>query len=172
VTLALLVTWSLAQFPPAPPGADAKALPTASATARLHFLTGDVSTAIDWANRGLKKEPKVCKAMAKDLAEYGYLVGKYDELTLDEARQVLELDRRISPDEPGRLSKPVIERFVRGPMMRARAWARQGAAGQAVAFVGDVLKVDPSNVEAKALRAKLLAIADGGVWVDPPDAGP
>jgi len=158
--------------PPVPPGGDGKGLAPASATARLYFIAGDIPTAIDWANRGLKKEPKVCKAMAKDLAEYGYLVGKYDELTLDEARQVLALDRRISAKEPGRLSKPVLARFVRGPMMRARDWARQGAAVQAVAFVDDVLKVDPSNAEARALRAQLLAVADGGVWVDSPDAGP
>jgi len=51
-------------------------------------------------------------------------------------------------------------------MARARLWAEQGAAGEAVKFVDDVLTVDPSNADAKALRAQLLAAADGGVAWD------
>jgi hypothetical protein len=53
-----------------------------------------------------------------------------------------------------------------GPMARARLWAEQGAAGEAVKFVDDVLTVDPANAEAKGLRAQLLAVADGGVVWD------
>lgn len=161
--LALLVT----QAPPPMPGGPPQMLgPTAIETARLYFLAGDLSTAREWGKRGLKKEGKVCKPFLKDLAEYAFLAGKFEELTLDEARQVLALDRRLSPKEPGRLTKPVQERFVRGPMKRAEAWASQGAALEAVRFVDDVLKVDPGNVEAKALRASLLEAGDGGVTWD------
>lgn len=162
----LVIVVSQAPPPPAPPGA--LSAPTAIETARLYFLAGDLSTAREWGQRGLKREAKACKPMLKDLAEYAFLMGKSEELTLDEARQVLVLDKRISPKEPGKLTKKVIERFVVGPMKRAEAWAMQGAAGEAVRFVDDALKVDPSNVEAKALRARLVDIADGGA---PWDAG-
>jgi hypothetical protein len=161
--LAMLVT----QVPPPPQaGGAATPAPTAVESARLYFLAGDLSTAREWAQRGLKKEAKVCKPLLKDLAEYAFLMGKSGELTIDEARQVLVLDKRISPKEPGKLTKKVSERFVVGPMKRAEAWAAQGAAGDAVRFVDDALAVDPSNAEAKALRARLLEIADGGVARD------
>lgn len=150
----------------APPPAGGALAPTAIETARLYFLAGDLVTARDWLQRGLKKEAKVCKPALKNLAEYAFLMGKSEELTLDEARQVVELDKRLSPKEPGKLTKKVSERFVLGPMKRAEAWAAQGAAGEAVRFVDDALKVDPSNAEAKALKARLLELADGGVAGD------
>lgn len=168
--LVALLSLAVTQAPPLPPGLEgSKVAPTALETARLYFLAGDVANAKGWAQRGLKKEAKTCKPLLRDLAEYAYLIGKYDELTLDEARQVLELDRRISPKARGKLTVRIEERFVTGPLKRARDWAVQGAAAEAVAFVDDVLKVEPGHAEAKALRLELLSAADGGVW--PGDAG-
>jgi hypothetical protein len=95
-------------------------------------------------------------------------MGKFDPLTLDEAKQVFTLDRRLSPAAMGNLTKPLYERFVLGPLARARLWAAQGAAGEAIAFVDDVLFVDPGNADAKGLRLQLVAAVDGGV---PFDAG-
>ncbi|MBL8918278.1 MAG: hypothetical protein JNJ54_05420 [Myxococcaceae bacterium] len=162
--LGLLVT----QAPPPTAGGPGALAPTAIETARLYFIAGDLVTAREWLQRGQKKEAKVCRPALKSLAEYAFLLGKSEELTLDEARQVVELDKRISPKEPGKLTRKVIDRFVVGPLKRAEAWAMQGAAGEAVRFVDDALKVDPANPEAKALRARLLDIADGGA---PWDAG-
>lgn len=169
--LSALLTVFLAQPMPMPvvdPAAKALA-PTAIETARLYFIAGNLPAAREWGQRGLKKEAKACKPMLRDLAEYSFLLSKYEALTLDEAKQMLILDRRISPKAVGKLTSPVIERYVTGPMARARLWAEQGAAAEAVKFVDDALVVDPSNVDAKALRRRLLDVADGGVsW----DAGP
>lgn len=162
--LTVFLSVALAQDPMA-----ARALaPTAIETARLYYLAGDLRSSREWCERGLKKERKRCQPFLRSLAEYEFLMGKYDELSLAEAATVVQLDRGLSPGEPGKLTKPVLERYVRGPMMRARDWAAQGASGEAVRFVDDVLKVDPKNDEAKQLRAELLAQADGGV---PADAG-
>jgi hypothetical protein len=157
----------LSQAPPALPGpGDSKRPPKASESARLYFLAGDLAAAREWCERGLKKERAVCKPFLEHLASYAYLVGRYAPLTPDEAREVLVLDRKLSPSAPGRLTTPVLERFVLGPLTRARLWAEQGAAGEAVTFVEAALRVDPSNAEARALRAHLLDVADGGVRRD------
>jgi hypothetical protein len=153
--LSALMWLSLSQAPmPSQPLA-----PTAFETAKLYYLAGNLSSAQEWCERGKKKEGKLCGPFLKTLAEYKFLMGKFEELTLDEAAQVLVLDKKLSPKEPGKLTKPVLERYVRGPMMRAEGWANQGAAGEAVKFVDDVLKVDPKNAEAKALRLRLLELA-------------
>jgi tetratricopeptide (TPR) repeat protein len=169
---ALFLAVVLAQLPPLPaglPGVDAKKPQMkASETAKLYYLAGDLSTAREWCERGLKKEGPVCKPFLKHLAEYAFLLGKFEPLTLGEAKQVIELDRRLSPAAAGKLTKPVQERFVLGPLARARAWAIQGAPGEAIRFVDEALQVDPTNADAKALRLQLLAAADGGV---PFDAG-
>ncbi|MDP3499452.1 MAG: hypothetical protein Q8S33_03940 [Myxococcales bacterium] len=147
-------------------GGDKALAPTAIETARLYFIAGNIPSAREWGQRGLKKEAKLCKPLLKNLAEYSFLLSKYEALTLDEAKLMIVLDRRISPKAVGKLTTPVIERYVTGPMVRARLWAEQGAAGDAVKFIDDVLTVDPSNADAKALRAQLLAVADGGVVWD------
>lgn len=162
LALALLVT----QAPPLPPGGKQLIAPTAIETARLYFLAGDLSTSREWCERGLKREAKVCKPLLKDLAEYKFLMSKFEELTLDEAKQVIVLDRRISPKEPGKLTRPIVERYVNGPMTRAKLWAEQGAAAEAVRFVEDALKVDPTNADARALLKQLGTLADAGVSLD------
>ncbi|MBL8935243.1 MAG: hypothetical protein JNM69_11870 [Archangium sp.] len=162
LALALLVT----QAPPLPPGGKQLIAPTAIETARLYFLAGDLSTSREWCERGLKREAKVCKPLLKDLAEYKFLMSKFEELTLDEAKQVIALDRRISPKEPGKLTRPIVERYVNGPMTRAKLWAEQGAAAEAVRFVEDALKVDPTNADARALLKQLGTLADAGVSLD------
>ena len=156
----------LSQPMPMPPGADKALAPTAIETARLYFIAGNLPLAREWGQRGLKKEAKVCKPLLKDLAEYSFLLSKYEALTLEEAKSMIALDRRISPKAVGKLTTPVVERYVTGPMGRARLWAEQGAAGEAVKFVDDALTVDPANVDARALRAQLLAVADGGIAWD------
>jgi hypothetical protein len=164
---AFFISSVLAQPMPSPVAPADKALaPTAIETARLYFIAGNLPSAREWGLRGLKKEAKVCKPLLRDLAEYAFLMSKFDELTLEEAKQVLILDRRISPKANGKLTTPVIGRYVTGPLARAREWAEQGAAGEAVKFVDDAIIVDPSNAEAKALRRRLLEVVDGGVSWD------
>ncbi len=162
----LMVVLSQPMPMPGVGSADKALAPTAIETARLYFVAGDLPSARQWGQRGLKKEAKLCKPLLKDLAEYSFLLSKYEALTLEEAKLMITLDRRISPKSVGKLTAPVIERYVTGPMVRARAWAEQGAAGEAVKFVDDALIVDPTNADARALRTRLLSVADGGVAWD------
>ncbi|MCA3013114.1 MAG: hypothetical protein INH41_12035 [Myxococcaceae bacterium] len=163
---ALVLAVLLCQAPALPGAPGSKRPPKASETAKLYFLAGDLASAREWCERGLKQERAVCKPFLERLASYAYLVGRFAPLTPDEAREVLALDRALSPSSPGQLTKPVQERYVLAPLRRARLWAERGAAGEAVPFVDEALRVDPSNVEAKALRARLLDMADGGAPLD------
>jgi len=166
--ISALLTVVLAQPMPMPfvdPAVKALA-PTAFETSRIYFIAGNLPSAREWGQRGLKKEAKACKPLLKDLAEYSFLLSKYEALTLDEAKQMLILDRRISPKAIGKLTSPVIERYVTGPMARARLWAEQGAAAEAVKFVDDALLVDPANADARTLRRRLQDVADGGISWD------
>ena len=165
--LSLILAVVVTQAPPLPPpGVKQMIGPTAIETARLYFLAGDLTNSREWCERGLKREAKVCKPLLKDLAEYKFLMSKFEALTLDEAKQVIALDRRISPKDQGKLTKPIFERYVNGPLARAKLWAEQGAAAEAVRFVEDALKVDPANADARALLKQLTALADAGMPLD------
>lgn len=142
--LALMLT--LASNPTA---AAAKKLPPAGETAKLFFLAGDLAKAVEWATRGLKTDAKNCKPMLKALAEYGFLANHTDEFTPAQARDFIKYDRAISPAAPGKLTQPIIERFVTGPLVRA---AQTTDKAEAKSIVERVLLVDPKNPEALSLQ--------------------
>lgn len=158
-----LLSLLLTQAPPMPPMPGKQLAPTAYETAQLYFISGDLPASREWAKRGEKREAAKCKPFLKTLAEYAYLMGKYEELTVDEAKQVLALDAKLSPKERGKLTRPVFDRHVAGPLQRAKLWAEQGAASEAIGFVDGALAVDPNNADAKALKKLLLSLGDGGV---------
>ncbi len=182
--LALCLTVLLAAPPPAgaapmglPP--SKKVVPPAGETAKLFFLAGDVAKAVEWAQRGLKTDPKRCKPMLKALAEYGFLAGKRDDFTPEQARAFLEWDRAISPGVPGKITEPVIARFVTVPLSNARAMALAGQRERARTAVLAVLAVDPKHAQALALEKELaLGGPDAGAAGPapsapaPPDGGP
>ncbi len=130
------------------------AAPQPSANARLYFLAGDLSKAVEWAKRCVATEPEVCRPMLKALAEYAFLANHTDELTLEQARDFIAYDRVVSATVPGKLTKPVIARFVTGPLARAHELMASDAA-QAKSLVERVLTVDPANAEALKLRKAL-----------------
>jgi tetratricopeptide (TPR) repeat protein len=153
-----IVLLVLVQTPPTMMGQPTAAPgPKASETAKLYFIAGDLKSAREWAERGLRREAKRCRPILRDLAEYAFLMSRYEPLTSEQARLVLELDRRLSPQQPGKLTRPVIERYVEGPLNRAKAWVEQGAASEAVQFVDEALAVDPHNAEAIQLKNTLLS---------------
>lgn len=168
--LALVVSIVVLQAPPAaPPPRQGKPKlapgPTASETAKLFFLAGDLGTAQEWARRGLKREPKTCGPLNKLLAEYNFLVNHIDEFTPDQARSFLDLDRKISPTVRGQITQKAFQRFVTKPLELAREQAR-GDVPRALQLLDQVLFVDPKNVEALALKSQLTA------GRKPADAGP
>lgn len=93
--------------------------------------------------------------MLKALAEYGLLANHTDEFTLEQARDFLKWDAAISPGAPGKLTQPIIDRFVTRPLAQARLLASSDATG-AKAVVSQVLAVDPKNVDAAALLKTLM----------------
>lgn len=167
--LALALAAVLAQAaPPAKDKAKEKPLapaPTAAETAKLFFLAGDLQRAQEWVVRGLKKEPKTCGALKKLLAEYAFHANHVDELSLEDAKTFLELDRKISPTVRGKLTEKAFARYVTKPLELARARGAGDVPG-ALELVGRVLEVDPQNADALGLKKELEGRRNR------PDAGP
>jgi hypothetical protein len=131
---------------------DAGAAPTPRELAQLYFLAGDLRRAVDAGRRCLQLEGKKgCEPFYRALVEYQALILKNEQLTLAEAKSYLEWDRLISPKQPGKLTIPVLQRYVEDPLVAARAALDAGDAKKAKALAQRALEVDPTNAEAKAL---------------------
>ncbi len=124
--------------------------PAPADTARLFFLAGDLAKAADWANRGVKDDPKRCGPLVKALAEYAFLANHTDEFTPSQARNFIKWDKAISPGRPGKITQEVIDRFVNAPLKRAEA-VKESDKAQATEIITHVLEVDPGNAEARTL---------------------
>lgn len=161
--IALALTVLIAAAPPekAPP----KVTPPASETAKVYFLAGDLARAQEWAQRGLKREPKTCVPLNRWLAEYASMVSHLDEFTPEQAKRFLEFDRQISPTVRGKLTLKAVQRYVTFPIGIARARAA-GDRASALTLLDQVLYVDPTSAEAMALKKELLEGGNRG------DAGP
>jgi hypothetical protein len=144
----------------APPPAE-RASPPASDMAILYFLAGDLRRAVETARSGMKTDAVRCKALYPLLVEYEFLIPKRDALTVDEAKSFLEWDRKISPKAQGKLTTGVYRQYVETPIIHARTAHLGGDAARAKQMVADVLKIDPKNPDALALKA-LIDQADGG----------
>ncbi len=166
--LALALTLLVSQVaPPVAKKANPKLAPgpTAYDTAKLFFLAGDLATAQEWARRGLKREPKTCGPLNAQLAEYNFLANHIDEFTPTQAKDFLELDRKISPTVRGKITEKAFTRFVGKPLELATGQAK-GDVPRALQLVEQVLAVDPKNPDAVALKARLTSAGNR------PDAGP
>jgi hypothetical protein len=137
---------------------DAGSAPTPREMAQLFFLAGDLRRAVDAGRRCVQLEgKKKCEPFYRALVEYEALIHKNDELTPEEARAYLEWDRLVSPQQPGKLTKPVIARYVEGPLEAGRQALSNGDHAAAKQAAERVLKVDPKNAEAKKLLADATA---------------
>jgi hypothetical protein len=131
---------------------DAGSVPTPRELAQLYFLAGDLRRAVDAGRQCVQREgKKKCEALYRALVEYEALIPRNEELTPAEAKSYLEWDRVISPNEPGKLTRPVFARYVEEPLAAARAAAGTGDAKKAKALAERVLQVDPQNADAKRL---------------------
>ncbi len=154
LALALALSLVAAQAPAGKPGTSA---PPPSETARLYFLAGDLAKAQEWARSCRAKAP-ACAALLPLLADYAFQAGHVDEFDPARARAFLQLDRKISRDVPGKLTRPVIDRFITHPLELAKAQRKAGSRDAAARIARQVLDVDPTNDEALALIAR----PDGG----------
>jgi hypothetical protein len=151
---------------PPPPGGKPGPGPSAYETAKLFYLTGDLLKAEETARHGLQDDPKRCKALLKLLAEYAYLANHVDEFTPEQAKQFIELDKKITPDGIGKLTQKALDRYVEKPLNIARLRAQAGDAVGARAICADILKIYPKHPDTVAFL-KSLDAPDAGS----PDAG-
>ncbi|MBK7863988.1 MAG: hypothetical protein IPJ65_36360 [Archangiaceae bacterium] len=150
------VTSLLLLAAPAPGLADAGPAPTPRELAQLFFLAGDLRRAVDAGRRCMQLEGrKKCEPFYRALVEYQALIPKNDQLTLAEAKAYLEWDRFVSPQQPGKLTEPVLSRYVEEPLSTARAAWQGGDEKSARKLAERVLEVDPKNADAKALLKQL-----------------
>jgi hypothetical protein len=156
---ALYLTLALLQLPPQ----KALGAPSRSETAKLFFLAGDLGKAQEIARAGVnsKTDGTKCKALLKLLAEYAFLANHIDELTPEQARQLLELDAAIAPGGVGKLTQKAVERFIDRPLSIARLRAQAGDVAAAASIARDILNVDPKHAETLAFL-KALEARDGG----------
>jgi hypothetical protein len=161
LALLLLVVSVPPAGPAAPKPPKPAAGPTAYDTAKLFFLAGDLANAQEWVRRGLKREPKTCGPLNKLLAEYNFLASHIEEFTPEQARDFIELDRKISPTVRGKVTEKAWARFVTKPLELAHDQA-PGDVPRALQLVKQVLFVDPKNPEALALEAELTHPKDAG----------
>ena len=135
--------------------------PPASDMAILYFLAGDLRRAVDTARAGLTSDAKRCKALYPMLVEYEFLVPKREEMTVEQARDFLAWDKKISPKSRGKLTGFVVQRYVETPLRAAQVQLKGGDVARARKLIDDALTVGPANTDGLALRAQLGA----------PDAG-
>lgn len=149
--LPLLILLAAPAQPLGPPP-DAGVAPTAREMAQLFFLAGDLRRAVDSAKRCIQVEGrKKCEPLYRALVEYEALIRKNEELTPAEAKSYLEWDRFISPKEPGKLTRPVLRRWVEEPLQSARIVMQAGDKKAAKTAIEKVLQIDPKNGDAKRL---------------------
>jgi hypothetical protein len=144
LAVAMILSQSGAARGPAPKGVEA---------VQQAFVLGELARATEAARACARKEPRVCKPLVRSLGQYAPLAKLGDKLTAVQARQLLDLDRQISPRVTGAISKRAIEKFVTAPLDLARHHAQQGNAASARVIAQQVLEVDPLNPEARALAA-------------------
>jgi hypothetical protein len=116
-------------------------------SARRSFQAGDLARAQAFV-RPCARAEKRCRARLEALARYAFLVRQRDTFTAAQAAALLELDRALSPERPGALTLPVLERFVHAPLRLARARLEAGQVLDAWALVAAVQQLDPANAEA------------------------
>ena len=82
---------------------------------------------------------------------------KNEHLTRAEAKAYLEHDHLISPQQEGKLTAPVRQRYVSDPLASAQRAADAGERDKALALVNAVLEVEPANDAANKLLKDLRA---------------
>lgn len=154
----MLTTLILSAFlSAAPEGVD-------PATVTFVFRAGDLPRARDIALKCRKFAPKVCGKMFRGLVDYQFLIPRSDALSLAEAKQLIALDRMLSPEEPGRLTLPILAQYVTFPLAQATEALKGQNVSLALSFVDRVLSVDPKNVRALELQkaCREAAVIDAG----------
>jgi len=135
--------------------------PSPYETAKLFFLAGDIGKAEEIARTGIKSDKKRCTALLKLLAEYAFLANHVDEFTPEQAKQFLDLDRKIAPGAVGKLTQKAVERYLDKPLAIAKLRAQGGDVEGAMGIAQDILKIDPKHADTLSF-VKSLHATDAG----------
>lgn len=139
---------------------------------RQAFVRGRYPEAQKLYGSCLKTRPKQCPPLLRALVLYQPLAARADELTPEEAAQLVALDRVITAGgEPAGRTHQALERYVDLPLRRGRAALEGGSPARAAQLAREVLVVDPKNEAAQALLAAAGADA-GTLRAGGRDAGP
>ncbi|MBX7113941.1 MAG: hypothetical protein K1X64_06350 [Myxococcaceae bacterium] len=133
--------------------------------ARVYFRMGDVARAITVVRSCAKTHPKQCKKLKMALVEYQALATRFSPLTQSDVKALLAWDAQISPGEPSRMTKPVLERWVVVPLREAGLANAASNPRRALELVEAVLDEQPGNAEAQAMLQQLSP--DGGTRAKP-----
>ncbi len=139
--------------------------PKPSELAKLYFIAGDLLRAREALEGGRGRDP-LAEPMLRELADYQYLAARSDRLTAAEAKQLIALDRAFSPLAMGKITRPVHDRFVAMPLLKAKARLEANLLAEALPFALAAHDADPLDPDALAMLARLGV--DAGT---PSDAG-
>lgn len=128
---------------------------------KANFVLGNLDDAYRHAQDCLKADRKRCEPVVKDLLAYRKLAHRFDNLSADEARQLIALDRRIDAGGWGKLTLASLARYVKLPLTRARTLLGWGEKAKALQEVDAALAIDPQFDEALRLKAQLLGTDAG-----------
>jgi hypothetical protein len=128
--------------------------PKPSELGKLYFIAGDLLRAHEALEAGHGKDP-ACEPMIKQLADYQLLVTKADKLTPAEAKQLIALDRALSPLAVGKMTRPVHDRFVTLPLLKAKARLDANLPNDALPFALAAHDADPNDPDALAVLQRL-----------------
>ncbi len=130
---------------------------------RIAFVRVGWASATEAARACVQMQPRVCGPLLNRLEQYGSLPRTVGLLTTAQVQQLIQLDRQISPEQPGEFTRRVIERFVSAPLELARYHLEAGNSDSARLIAQQVLEVDPESQEARALLDRAPRLSDAAL---------
>ncbi|MBN1208822.1 MAG: FHA domain-containing protein [Myxococcaceae bacterium] len=141
--------------PEAPPPPPRPVNPWEQAVTR--FVAGDLSGAVALANACVSKHSK-CKALLKDMTEFGNLYKKLEDLDVKGLSRLMALDKAISGDEaPSQMGRNAGKRAANAFYKSASSARAAGQWSRAVDFARKTLQADPGHAGAANILNELKA---------------
>lgn len=142
--------------PPPPPTPKAAPKPWDQAVDR--FRDGDLNGAMAMANACAGKAPQ-CKTLMGQLADFGNLYKKLEDLDAKGLARLLDLDKKITKGQGSKLSRNAGTRAANIFFKSASSAKASGQYGRAMENAQRALQADPSHAGANNIVAEMRAKA-------------
>ncbi|HEX5747890.1 MAG TPA: FHA domain-containing protein [Archangium sp.] len=142
--------------PPPPPTVKEAPKPWDQAVDR--FRDGDLNGAVAMANACAAKSPQ-CKTLMAQMADFGNLYKKLEDLDAKGLARLLDLDKKITKGQGSKLSRNAGTRAANIFFKSASAAKASGQYGRAMDNAQRALQADPSHAGANNIVAELRAKA-------------